>query len=180
MNISQILAHTISQHIRELYGLTYLPIFILTNVLPFVGLGLLSGDKRSTENKYSLAVIFFVSIGFGLIISLFESDLHLFLILNSFWIFLIGLLLLLHLKIPPKLFIVIILVSGIFLGYEHSIRIINGKEYRWLFAMLFVMGNIVFLFLLRKNYLGKNHGDLIRTMASAVFLIAGIIVLLLT
>jgi len=174
------LAHTISQHLEELYGETYLPLFIIAKLLPFIGLGMLSYDQGSSKIPWKNQRMLLIGILPGIILSYFTEDLQFLLIMNKVEILLFGFLLLI-INRPKKFSIqMIILIAGISLGYEYGINTAHAREFKWLFISLLLIGVSIFLVLNRFQFFRNGVMNLIRISSGILLVVAGLIVILLT
>ena len=87
-------AHTISQHLEELYGETYLPLFIIAKILPFIGLGMLSSYQGLGILPFKNYWLMIMGISLGFVLSQITHEFHFLLFANNVGIVVIGLLLL--------------------------------------------------------------------------------------
>ena len=173
-------AHTISQHIEELYGKVYLPLFIIAKLLPFIALGMLSYNQGQSRISVKNHWVLFAGIFLGMLFSFIQQDFTIFFIGNSFGIILLGIISLLT-QTPNREFIqLIIFVAGISLGYEHGQNIARAEEFRWLFISLLLGGIITFVLLYQIQFFQKGIKSTIRIMMGFILIIAGLIVILLT
>lgn len=173
-------AHTISQHIEELYGKTYLPVFIIAKLLPFIGLGMLSFNQGHSRISLNNHWVLFSGIVLGILFSFIHENLSIFFIGNSFGIILLGILLLLT-RNPNKEFVqLILLIAGISLGYEYGINIAHAMEFKWLFIGLLIVGLSIFMLLCQIQFFQKGVKSFIRIAMGFLLVIAGLMVVLLT
>jgi len=173
-------AHTISQHLEELYGESYLPLFIIAKILPFIGLGMLSSNKGNSFLSLKNYWMFIVGICLGVLLSQWSHELNYFFIANNLGIVIIGLLLLV-MNLRHKIFIqLFVLLAGCTLGYEYNLNIVHADEFRWLFISLFLAGIAIFLILNQIQFYKQGANSIIRIAAGFLMVIAGLIVVLLT
>jgi len=173
-------AHTISQHLKELYDETYLPVFIIAKLLPFIGLGMLSFSSGKSLIPLSNHWMLLTGIFLGIILAFIRENLSLFFIANNFEIILLGLLLLIISK-PNRLTIqLLLIIAGISLGYEYNLNISHAKEIGWLFVGLLIAGLSIFILLSRVHFFEKGTKNTVRISIGFILVIAGLIVILLT
>ena len=177
---AQILTHTISQHFREFYSIAYLPLYVFAKILPFAGIGLLSKNYVLRSFPYRFSLTFIISLLIGLSVALINDNIPFFLIMNDFLVLIIGFVLIFYRKTSMHIQVAIIIISGISIGYEDTLHIARGIEYRWLFITLFAAGIVIFLLISRTHFPLKDRTDLIRAISGTVFLIVGIFVILMT
>lgn len=173
-------AHTISQHLQELYGETYLPLFIIAKLLPFIGLGMLSYKSGKSLIPFPNFWMLLTGIFLGIILAFIHENLSFFFIANNFQVILLGFLLLIISK-PNRLTIqLLLIIAGVSLGYEYNLNIAHAKEFKWLFVGLLITGLSIFILLSRVHFFEKGTKSIVRISTGFILVIAGLIVILLT
>ena len=173
-------AHTISQHIQELYGETYLPLFVISKILPFFALGILSDDRKPRNLAIGYSWILFFGLLLGAIMTFIDSNLNYLIAINNFTVLLIGLILLLLNRPPENIILLLLLIFGISVGYEYTLTIAHAEEFKWLFIGILLTGLIIFKYLSKYQFFKTGIRNVIRITAGLIFVVAGLIVILLT
>ncbi len=175
-----IYAHTINQQIEELYGQTYLPLFILAKVLPFIGLGLIAYKtneiKKWPQVRYPFLVALFIGITIGMAAEVGNTAM----IVNTLSPIIIGILILFVKNTANKKFDVLFILMGISLGIEHGMMISHAHEIRWLFISLLALGFLLFITLNNIHLIGNPKRKIAVYTISLFMILFGIGMVLLT
>lgn len=173
-------AHTISQHLEELYGQTYLPLFIIAKLLPFIGLGMLANATKSSQKNMGNQWFFILAIIAGIAIGYYFDVLQTLLVANKMSILIVGVLLLILNRPINFIAKILMIFFGCSLGYEYGLNIAHAVEFKWLFLLLLSIGISIFLTLSRFHFFKKGIYSTIRISVGIMLVIAGLIVILLT
>ena len=171
-------AHTINQHLEELYGQAYLPFFIIAKLLPFLGMGILC-YHRDTSYRLRHNWWLLLGLGAGGLLSIFHESLMFFFIANNFGIIILGFLLLMLSRSNQSFVAFLFLCYGISLGYEYSLNISHAREFTWLFIGLLTIGYLVYLLLSRVHFFAIGVFGYLRITMGILFILAGLFVVLL-
>jgi hypothetical protein len=173
-------AHTISQHLQELYGQAYMPLFILARLFPFIGLGLLAPKAEPEKSRATGYWPLFASLGAGLILGFFLSVPDFVIIINKSSILFIGFVLF----FPSQRFRIFkqIMMATIALtiGIEYGLSISQASEFGWLHILLLITGLLLFHLTNMLKLNARNHRSTYKIVAACSLILAGLIVVLLT
>lgn len=173
-------AHTISQHLEELYGDTYLPFYIISKLLLFVGLGMLAFNNKKIKSPFQFRLLFFASIVPGMILGFLIEGGDFILMCNIISISLAGVLLLFNLNTSTHIFDGLFLFFGLTVGFEYGKYISHTSDLLWFYIILLLCGLIVFLLLNNLRFIGNSRRNYLRHGVALFLIISGIIVVLLT
>lgn len=173
-------AHTISQHLAELYGQTYLPVYIVAKILPFIGLGMLAFNQGKSSIPFKNHWILFMGISLGAILSFLNETLDFIFMTNNVGIVISGLLLIIITTPNKQIIQLILVVAGVTLGYEYGINISHSMEFKWLFSSILAAGLTLFMVLSRIQFFRVGVRSMIRISAGLLLVIAGLIVILMS
>jgi len=173
-------AHTISQHLEELYGDTYLPFYIISKLLLFVGLGMLAFNIKKIKSPFQFRLLFFASIIPGMILGFHVEGGDFTLMYNNIGILLAGVLLLFNFDTSTRRFDNLFLLFGLTIGFEYGRYISHTGDLVWFYIILLSSGLIVFLLLNNLRFIGNSKRNYLRYGAALFLIIVGIIVVLLT
>lgn len=173
-------AHTISQHLEELYGDTYLPFYIISKLLLFVGLGMLAFNNKKIKSPFQFRLLFFASIVPGMILGFLIEGGDFILMCNIISISLAGVLLLFNLNTSTHIFDGLFLFFGLTVGFEYGKYIRHTSDLLWFYIILLLCGLIVFLLLNNLRFIGNSRRNYLRHGVALFLIISGIIVVLLT
>ena len=173
-------AHTISQHLGDLYGQTYLPVFIIAKILPFIGLGMLAYDQGKSRIPIKNHWMVFIGVSTGGLLSLIQENLDFIFIMNNVGIVIFGLLLI-FITTPNKQSIqLVLLLAGVTLGYEYGLNISHSIEFKWLFSSILAVGLVLFIVLSRVQFFKVGVRSVMRISVGVLLVIAGLIVILMS
>ena len=174
---TNIYAHTISRHIEELYGDTYLPLFILGKLLPFLGLGMLSFGIKAFKMPINKLFVFVFMIGIAL--GFLFNGFALAFLLNNLAVLAIGVILLAF-TVNLRYWIAgLFMLFGLSMGYEHGLYISHAHDFTWVYISIAGLRLLLF-FLLRKTSFIRNPRRKILVYSMGIFMVlAGITLILL-
>ncbi len=172
-------AHTINQHMEQMYGIAYLPIFICARLLPFIGLGLLAHDSQKS-NTFQVHWRFFAALFFGLALGLNWHGGHFISMINNVGIIAIGILLLFVNKSSNKHLLKSFLIFGITIGYENGLFIEHSDDFRWMYISILASGVCLFLILNNIHFIGNHKRKIFLNMAGVIFILLGVFLVLLS
>ena len=165
-------AHTINQHLEELYGETYLPLFALARLLPFIGLGMLTFNANA--KPFKIKWYFIISLAVGVFLGFFiEVDRSIFWF-NSLSVIASGIVLLTVTKSEKNWLYGLLVIFGITLGFEHGVYIAHAQEFRWLYLTILASGLMVFLLLSSIQFIGHQRRKLIVYFTGIFLILFGI------
>ena len=171
------LAHTISEQLEALYGETYLPLFVIAKVLPFIGLGTLvyaPGDKF-LQSRW----LFICGIAIGFLLGFYLETNHNILFLNKIGIVFIGILILFPGKINHKFISVLSAFFGLGLGYENGISIAHTHDFLWVYIAILTIGIVLYSVLTTIEFIGNSKRNVIRFAIGFFMILSGLFVVLL-
>ena len=160
--------------------MSYLPLFILSKVIPFVGLGLIAGEANFRRSFLSIDIIFILTLFLGFLLAFATSELSIFLFINNFLILVLGSMMLSIERLNGWLKMTILILAGFSLGYEYALDIFKFDEFRWMFSALLGTGLISYLILTRMRIFSNSSWKALRFILGVFFVGMGIIVVLLT
>jgi len=173
-------AHTISQHIQELYGEVYFPLFILAALLPFVGPGISTGLGSSKSNKYKIPAQFILAMAASYLLSFFLNVPDFVISINRLSIVIIGLYLLIWKNPRPNITLTLNLVMGTTIGLEYGSFFAHSSEMRWLYLLIPSSGIVVFYLLVLLFSKDQIKNSSLRIISGCILILLGLIVILLT
>ncbi len=175
-----IFAHTIGQHLEELYEKAYLPLFVLVRLLPFIGLGVLAGSHRLKNYPIKYSWLFLFSIVTGLIFGTFVDGGNIIPMINKVGIIFIGFLITLNKNVAAHGLISILILFGLTLGFEYGMYMAKTHEFREFYIILLMAGILLFavMNLLYRFKYGKRK--ILQYGIGTLLITGGLIVLLLT
>lgn len=176
----ELFAHTINQHLEELYGETYLSFFIIAKLLPFLGLGFMAFNIKLKDNSLQFRWIFFIGIVAGIILGFLYNGSYTPYLFNKFLIIGAGIALFYIKDTSGKIFNGIFLISGISLGLEDGIYMAHAHDYRWLYGLILVACLIPFLILNNIQFVGNPKRQWFLNASGIILIVCGLIVMLLT
>ena len=180
INPRQGFAHTISQHIQEMYGQAYLPLFILGALLPFVGPGVLAGKVSAGKKQFAIHLPLLLSVALGALGGFYIEVPEFILIFNRVSILLIGIVLVTvrgSVRSISKIFTVVL---GLTLGMESGMYIDHGMEYRWLYILILAFGLLTFHIFSNIRFGQKTKAASFHLITGILLILSGLIVVLLT
>lgn len=172
--------HTINQHLEELYGELYLPLFIIAELLPFIGLGTLAFNPASSRKQFQVKWPFLISLCSGLILGLIVREGDFTLIVNKIAILACGFLLLFAGESFSAKINFLFILLGITIGFENGLYIIQASEFMWLFISIFFSGILIFLFLNNIQLIGQPKRKMIQFAMALILILSGVVLILLT
>jgi len=172
--------HTINQHLEELYGELYLPLFIIGGLLPFIGLGVLAFNPTSRKKRVQVKWPFIISLFLGLILGLIVREGDFNMLVNKIAILVCGFLLLFAGEPFSAKINLLFILLGITVGFENGMYIMHTYEFMWLFLSIFISGIILFLFLNNIQFIGLPKRKMMQFALSLFLILSGIILILLT
>ncbi len=174
-------AHTINHDLEQMYQSGFLPLFVMSMLLPFVALGVLSfgylklGYKHIPQNS-----LFFATLTGGFAVGLaVHIDLQ-FALFDSLYVLLAGILLLLLGNSNATAIKWMLLPAGLSLGIEYALLIVHAHDFRWLYISLLAAGIIIFLGLSRFEIAGRENRRFFQYGAGIIFILSGIVLLLMS
>ena len=175
-NIAFILAHTIGQHIEELYGQVFLPIYIATSLLPFLAIGFLIQPNPRFKQQ---TILFLISISLG-ILSCFLFNIWIWNFLASKGILLLGgLLILSGTKLSSIASYAILFLAGASLGMERGKEIVQSHEWTWFFVTMFLVGATTSVLIAKIDFINISKHQNARLLLGFTFFISGVALILL-
>ena len=171
------LAHTISEHLEALYGETYLPLFVIAKLLPYIGLGTLAYAPGEKFLQSRWLFICGIAIGFLLGFNLVTN--HYILFLNKIEIVFIGFLILFYTKANRKFIGVLGVFFGITLGYENGVSLAHTHDFKWVYIAIVTMGVVLYLVLSTIQFIGRPKRNVIRFAIGLFMILSGLFVVLL-
>lgn len=172
--------HTISQHLEELYDDTYLPFYIISKLLLFVGLGMLAFNNKKIKSPFQFRMLFFASIIPGMILGFLIEGGDFTLMYNTIGISLTGVLLLFNFNTSARIFDCLFLLFGLTVGFEYGKYISHTSDLVWFYIILLLCGGIIFLLLNNLRFIGNSKRNYLRHGVALLLIISGLIVVLLT
>ena len=171
------LAHTISEHLEALYGETYLPLFVIANLLPYIGLGTLAyvPGEKFLQSRW----LFICGIAIGFLLGFYLDTNHYILFLNKIEIVFIGFLILFYTKANRKFISVLGVCFGITLGYENGISLAHTHDFKWVYIAIVTMGIVLYLILSTIQFIGRPKRNVIRFAIGLFMILSGLFVVLL-
>ncbi len=173
-------AHTINQSLEKTYIDTYMPLFFLAKIIPFIALGMVAYSKNAKGNKllsrWTFIIAILIGISFGVLIHIYFPIT----LLTGLGVILAGILLI-YMKKSWKLFIkYFILVFGLVLGFDYGKNFLHAENLWWFYALTLSIGCIVFTMLKKINFIGNSQLQVIKNMASILIILSGIVMVLLS
>ena len=170
-------AHTISEQLEALYGETYLPLFVIAKLLPYIGLGTLAYEPggKFLQSKW----LFICGIAIGFLLGFYLETNHNILFLNKIGIVFIGILILFSGKINRKFISVLIAFFGLSLGYENGISIAHTHDFLWVYIAILTMGIVLYSVLTTIQFIGNPKRNVIRFAIGFFMILSGLFVVLL-
>jgi hydrogenase/urease accessory protein HupE len=169
---TNIYAHTINQHLEELYGETYLPLFVLARLLPFIGLGMLAFNTNT--KRFKIKWYFIIVLAVGVFLGFFiEVDGFIYWF-NNLSVIASGIILLTVTKSEKKWLYGLLVIFGITLGFEHGIYIAHTQAFRWLYLMILASDLMVFLLLSSIQFIGHPRRKMIVYFTGIFLILFGI------
>ena len=175
-NISFLIAHTIGQHIEELYGQVFLPLYIVASLLPFLVIGFMIQPASRLKEQ---VILFIISLLFGLSFPLL-FDIWIWNFLASKGIMLLGgLLVFSGTLLSMKANYVLLFLLGISLGMERGKEILYSNEWTWFFVSLLLVGILTSIFIAKFNRISLEKNKNARLLLGFAFFICGLVLILL-
>ena len=173
-------AHTISQHLQEIYSETYMPLIVISKILPFFALGFLSHDQKSIHSPVQNSWILLFGLILGALTTFVDANLIFLMVTYNLVNLFVGLMLLLLNKPPGKIIIPLLLIFGFSVGYENTLSITHVEEFRWLFIATLLIGFLIFKHLSKYQFYSTGIRNAIRIITGLFLAVAGLIVIILT
>lgn len=176
----RVFAHTINQHVQEMYGLAYLPLFILAGLLPFTGAGVLAYEGKTEKKSFTIQWVFIVCIGIGILFGYYFDIPDYVLLFNRLSIIIIGIVLVMIKRSIQIIRVPIVTLLGLTLGMEYGFSISHSIEFMWLYFLILALGLIIF-HLLKNFHISKQSRESVFHITTGIILIiTGLFVVLLT
>lgn len=175
---AEISAHTITPSLERTYIDTYLPIFFLAKLIPFIALGMLaySDDAKGNILRSNFFVVLAIGIFTGVLIHI---DLPIFL-LNGIGVILAGIFLIYTKKTESSLTKYFILLFGLVLGFGYGKNFLHADNLWWFYILTLSIGCVFFIFLKKINFIGNPRLQIIINIASILIILSGIAMVLLS
>ncbi len=175
------LAHTINHDLAQMYGQGYLPLFVVSRLLPFAALGLIaSGDLKMLNRRIAGQKIFFTALIIGFVLSMF-IDFHLqHDLLNSLFVIGAGFILIFLRSAGAPVIQWVLVLAGGSLGVEYGLFTSHAHDFIWLYISLLVTGTLLFLTLSRIRITGHRGRKPLQFGLGIFMILGGLVMLLLS